>query len=157
MLVNLSNHTLFRSSHRCCLATVSHKHLFGGPEPAESRYLGEQFSVAPRFDRDDTLSNASLLLYIIFISEALWIKRAGLVGHCLASLLLLQSLFITQLRGPGGSDSGLTACHHHPISVTHWGRRAPGLSPSCRSLFSGHFAAQLHWCWYQVRYRNICF
>lgn len=75
--------------------------------------------MAPRFDRDDTLSNASLSLYIIFISEALWIKRAGLVGHCLASLLLLQSLSNTQLRGPGGSDSGVTACHHRPISVTH--------------------------------------
>lgn len=87
-------------------------------EPAESRYLGEQFSVAPRFDRDDTLSNASLSLYIIFISEALWIKRAGLVGLCLSGCSA-QSLSETELRGPGGSDSGVTACHPPPISVTH--------------------------------------
>lgn len=63
--------------------------------------------MAPRLDRDDTLSNASLWLYIIFISEALWDKRAGLVGHCLASLLSLQPLSNTQLRGPGGGGLGL--------------------------------------------------
>lgn len=33
-------------------------------------FLREQFSLEPQFDRDDTISNASLLLYIIFISEA---------------------------------------------------------------------------------------
>lgn len=33
-------------------------------------FLGEQFPLEPRFDRDDTISNASLSLYIIFISEA---------------------------------------------------------------------------------------
>lgn len=31
---------------------------------------GEQFSLEPQFDRDDAISNASLSLYIIFISEA---------------------------------------------------------------------------------------
>lgn len=89
---------------------MSRKRLFGGScWRNQWSYVswGSSF-LAPRYDRDDTILNTSLSLYIIFISEALWNKRGGvgIFWHCVAFLFLFycsHSLLpsTTQLRGPG--------------------------------------------------------
>lgn len=110
-------------------------------------------------DRDDTILNTSLSLYIIFISEALWNKRGGLFWHCLAFLFLFycsHSLLLskTQLHGPGE----WILEWQRVITVPYQWLTEARVPPACHCpvalsslAFLQHNAVPLHCCWHQVR------
>lgn len=110
----------------------------------ESYFLGEQFPLAPHFDRDDTVSNASLSLYIIFICEALCFQDKGGGGlvhfHPFSLMLGFLSCSFSSLKErsraleSGCRSDGMSSLSHISDSLRPV---CPSLSPPCRSLFVG--------------------